>query len=1014
MNKIYDRLLSLLARVATQKSIFILTGIAATLWFLLRVIPKPQRATYPCMRAAAPIMSAFVCYALSLFGILGSLKLLKLNLKRAKYVPALACMGAFAVALVAFNVQNARESWAAFSTTPSGLNVDHDGGGAIGTAQGIVPGRVVWVWDDRATNNNHSTYFQEENNDQYVIDRMFMAAVISVAGEDGAVGDSKNIVTAWDKIFTHFNNTYGTRFNEPDRLGRGYQAGEKVFIKVNNTSLYDGNSGSNNYYTQRATSELVESNAFTLLALIKHLVEYVGVAPSNIYVGDPHRGFHSLDKTYIEKFYPSGITYPTGTLNPCAEQVIHYSGYVGDISSLPNATKIDDKHFKADYIFNIPAIKGHGSGGFSATAKNFFGCIMNLHHYTNTILHPALPDQINTADSYYVLADLMASKHLGQKTVLYIADALYTGKGNDWNGKSNAWDTPPFNRGGTAKNPSSLFMSLDPVALETVCYDFLRQPASNIPTVAVKGVDEFLHHIALPSAHRPSTGYYNPDGDKPLTYSLGVHEHGDPLGAGYSDPNGIKLVSLKSSAIAESNISWSSISIEDLVNYPTTTDVIEVKKTANGAPSQAEWDAVSWRRMDYQYLEGDNYVKAYEGWQGLNIKSDTYAGLYKYLYNPNEKEMYVLAKIKDDSFVPAVGAVGDDYWKSFDILEVFYAPTQTSGTPAVSAATGYAQHISVGAPTGGVYPVNHVIDVPSGGWQDYYGETLSGGNIVKSGQVTLKADGHYYWELTLDISGAAAKFNGNGTVKFSMTYNDIDAGKNRTGQYGSVYLADAQVGDGVAPYQEIASYGTIKLSSEQVETDQVFTNPFIVEDDCPGAEADNKKEVASSAATLPPYPVNAGGLSWTVRVEDTPDWITAQKDGNNIIVTIQENTTNTSRTAYVVIELDDLPKGAKASNGTSTKAITETSYTLKITQAAAPIAPCIKPADKYRTICATRAGNDVVISTNNDDPIERIVINNEVVYESGDTLEPSYPLGAMPSTVEICTNNAKLIKKFWQ
>ena len=48
---------------------FLLVGILATVWFLVRVIPKPQRATYPCMRATAPFMSAFFLY---LVGLLAS------------------------------------------------------------------------------------------------------------------------------------------------------------------------------------------------------------------------------------------------------------------------------------------------------------------------------------------------------------------------------------------------------------------------------------------------------------------------------------------------------------------------------------------------------------------------------------------------------------------------------------------------------------------------------------------------------------------------------------------------------------------------------------------------------------------------------------------------------------------------------------------------------------------------------------------------------------------------------
>src|SRR5512146_2567969 len=40
--------------------LFQLAGLAALIWFLLRVIEKPSRAFYPCQRAAFPIASAFV------------------------------------------------------------------------------------------------------------------------------------------------------------------------------------------------------------------------------------------------------------------------------------------------------------------------------------------------------------------------------------------------------------------------------------------------------------------------------------------------------------------------------------------------------------------------------------------------------------------------------------------------------------------------------------------------------------------------------------------------------------------------------------------------------------------------------------------------------------------------------------------------------------------------------------------------------------------------------------------
>lgn len=49
-------------------------SILALCWFLLRVIPKPQRAMYPCQRAAFPIASSFVIWA---FGMISSVTIFK-------------------------------------------------------------------------------------------------------------------------------------------------------------------------------------------------------------------------------------------------------------------------------------------------------------------------------------------------------------------------------------------------------------------------------------------------------------------------------------------------------------------------------------------------------------------------------------------------------------------------------------------------------------------------------------------------------------------------------------------------------------------------------------------------------------------------------------------------------------------------------------------------------------------------------------------------------------------------
>ena len=44
------------------KICFPLFGLAALIWFLIRVVPKPSRIEYPCQQIAAPIAFSFVAF----------------------------------------------------------------------------------------------------------------------------------------------------------------------------------------------------------------------------------------------------------------------------------------------------------------------------------------------------------------------------------------------------------------------------------------------------------------------------------------------------------------------------------------------------------------------------------------------------------------------------------------------------------------------------------------------------------------------------------------------------------------------------------------------------------------------------------------------------------------------------------------------------------------------------------------------------------------------------------------
>jgi hypothetical protein len=59
---------------------FIVLGFISVIWFLLRVIPKPSRITYPCQRMAAANAVAFITWLLGQSGMKLFLRISRNNL----------------------------------------------------------------------------------------------------------------------------------------------------------------------------------------------------------------------------------------------------------------------------------------------------------------------------------------------------------------------------------------------------------------------------------------------------------------------------------------------------------------------------------------------------------------------------------------------------------------------------------------------------------------------------------------------------------------------------------------------------------------------------------------------------------------------------------------------------------------------------------------------------------------------------------------------------------------------
>jgi len=70
--------------------------------------------------------------------------------------------------------------------------------------------------------------------------------------------------------------------------------------------------------------------------------------------------------------------------------------------------------------------------------------------------------------------------------------------------------------------PSSIFVSQDPVAIDSVCCDFLQAEWNDYPHY--NGADDYLHEAAL-ADNPPSGMFYDPNNDGIGLASLGTHEH---------------------------------------------------------------------------------------------------------------------------------------------------------------------------------------------------------------------------------------------------------------------------------------------------------------------------------------------------------------------------------------------------------------------------------------------------------------------------------------------------------
>jgi hypothetical protein len=474
--------------------LFQLAGLAALVWFLLRVIQKPSRAFYPCQRAAFPLASAFVVSLVS--GLTAS----ALAIRRVWGVSAFLVVAGAGLILNHHLIVTAQTAAQTVPGQPGSWTPSDPANSPIGDAKGIFPGRVTWIRDIRATPWDGQTgkWWDDNNINQDVLRGMLVKSLRALTG-------ARNDAAAWDKLFRSYNKAQG-------RGNKGYAPGQLIAVKIN----------LNNSKAVEDVDNDKDAPPPMIRALIEQLVNAARVPQKQIVIYDasrviPNRVYDPLHKEFPEVRFMDR----TGANGREAPQwVADAITYTSPDVKLGNALPRDV--VDATYLINLALLKGHEISGVTLCAKNHFGTIQ----YPSRGHADVANESAHPIGSYSAFVDLMGSPNLGGKTMLYILDGLYgtytnvgqvTEKDRWTNLFHNEWS-------------ASLFLSQDPVAIDSVGLDFLRAEwgfdlgfsgAKAFPKGSIVNSDDYMIEAARGS--NAALGAYKPNGKE--IGSLGVHEH---------------------------------------------------------------------------------------------------------------------------------------------------------------------------------------------------------------------------------------------------------------------------------------------------------------------------------------------------------------------------------------------------------------------------------------------------------------------------------------------------------
>jgi hypothetical protein len=545
-----------------------------------------------------------------------------------------------------------------------------------------------------------------------------------------------------------------------------------------------------------------ETTPFTVHALLHHLVNVAGVAQSDIYIGDPrsHVWKHTYDYltvdfpdvNYVDKD-PSKASYGRYIMTETEDSVIVYSDK-GTVMKSAVKDKLFKEMAEADYLISLAALKAHARAGITLTTKNHFGSHTRdaASHLHPSLVAPENDTPIDVGDyptvgfnKYRVFVDIMGHEMLGGNTLLFFIDGLWGGP--EATKPPEKFQSMPFEGDWT----SSIILSQDPVALESVCFDILRYEYNNPDDIKeyrphMFGATDYLRQAADP-ANWPDDITYDPEDDGTPLKSLGVHEHWNTYldkqytrNMGY--PTGIELIT------SPDYLSPS---------FPFVARKVENPPVIDGDGSDDQWVGSPWYPINHTWIE-----------YGEDIPESDFKGEFKVIWSDVDNALHYLVKVQDDVFIDGY-QYPDHGYPNFDIVEVFIDEDRSGGghvfdKGSEDAENAFSYHIAADAPADGEITTTMVAaDIAGTGWGDRqtpdYADHFPAFAMKKNGN-------EYVYEFTMaiysdqydpsDKEASRVVLEAGKVMGMTVAYcdNDQDDGA-RDNFFGSVWVTEEAYND---------------------------------------------------------------------------------------------------------------------------------------------------------------------------------------------------------------------------